>query len=308
MEDKLIQADSNEPIREHKLFRGIMLSFLFSLIVIGTMSLAFTAEFGIDGWKQINRNAFAQGGFIEPFKVQEVKEALEIDDDIIVPTDGFQYGIKLFREAVTEFFTFDKSDRQELNIKLIDERAKEIAILDARGDEIPNSVVKSYGDRIDRAERFISLQTDDNENIDARTVVRSGLEVHKIRFLDKIQALQDQSSESRLTMVVQEFGDRIVSIVSRIDIDEVAIVKNTIPIVKQLQVNIKLAEMVGDVDTVKREMAALEEIDDKLNRLHLASLCPSPIKTLAIATFEDIQLQCPIAVLIEEQIRDELEN
>lgn len=290
MEDKLIQADSNEPIREHKLFRGIMLSFLFSLIIIGSIS------------------AFGQGGFIEPFKVQEVKEALEIDDDIIVPTDGFRYGIKLFREAVTEFFTFDKSDKEELNIRLIDERAKEIAILDARGDVIPDSVVKSYGDRIDRAERFITLQTDDNENIDTRTVVRSALEQHKIRFLDKIEALQDKPSDSILTRVVQEFGDRIESIVNRIDQDEVAIVKNTIPIVKLIQSNIKLAEMVGDVDTVKRQMAELEEIDDKLNRLHLASLCTSPIKTLSITSFEDIQRQCPLAVLIEDQIRDELEN
>lgn len=290
MEDKQIQADSNEPIREHKLFRGIMLSFLFSLIVIGSIS------------------AFGQGGFIEPFKVQEVKEALEIDDNIVVPTDGFRYGIKLFREAVTEFFTFDKSDKEELNIRLIDERAKEIALLDARGDEIPDSVVKSYGDRIDRAERFISLPTDNNENIDTRTVVRSALEQHKIRFLDKIEALQDKPSDSILTRVVQEFGDRIESIVNRIDQDEVAIVRNTIPIVKQLQANIKLAEMVGDVDTVKREMAELEEIDDKLNRLHLASLCTSPIKTLSITSFEDIQSQCPLAILIEDQIRDELEN
>ncbi len=289
MEEKQIQAYPDEPIRQHKLFRGIMLSFLFSLIVIGSIS------------------AFGQG-FIEPFKVQEVKEALEIDDNIIVPTDGFRYGIKLFREAVTEFFTFDKSDKEELNIRLIDERAKEFAILDARGDEIPDSVVKSYGDRIDRAERFISLPTDDNENIDTRTVVRSALEQHKIRFLDRIQALQDQPSDSRLTKIVQEFEDRIESIVNRIDIDEVAIVRNTIPIVKQLQANIRLAEMVGDVDTIKREMAELEEIDDKLNRLHLASLCTSPIRTLSITSFEDVQRQCPIAILMEDQIRDELEN
>ena len=289
MESEQIQAIPDGPIR-HKLFRGIMLSFLFSIIVIGSIS------------------AFAQGGFIEPFKVQEVKEALEIEDNIVVPTDGFRYGIKLFREAVTEFFTFDRSDKEEFNVELINERAKEIALLDARGDEIPDSVVKSYGDRIDRAERFISLPTDANENIDTRTVVRSALEQHKIRFLDRIQALQDQPSDSRLTKIVQEFEDRIESIVNRIDIDEVAIVRNTIPIVKQLQANIRLAEMVGDVDTIKREMAELEEIDDKLNRLHLASLCTSPIKTLSLTSFEDIQRQCPIAILIEDQIRDELEN
>lgn len=291
MEEKQIQAYSDEPIRQHKLFKGIMLSFLFSLIVIGSIS------------------AFGQGFIeVEPFKVQEVKEALEIDDNIVVPTDGIRYGIKLFRESVTEFFTFDRSDKEEFNIKLIDERAKEIAILDARGDEIPDSVVKSYGDRIDRAERFISLPTDNIENIDTRTVVRSALEQHKIRFLDKIEALQDKPSDSILTKVVQEFGDRIESIVDRIDQDEVAIVKNTIPVVKQKQANIKLAEMVGDVDTIKREMAELEEIDDKLNRLHLASLCTSPIKTLSITSFEDIQRQCPIAILVEDQIRDELEN
>lgn len=291
MEEKQIQAYSDEPIRQHKLFKGIMLSFLFSLIVIGSIS------------------AFGQGFIeVEPFKVQEVKEALEIDDNIVVPTDGIRYGIKLFRESVTEFFTFDRSDKEEFNIKLIDERAKEIAILDARGDEIPDSVVKSYGDRIDRAERFISLPTDNIENIDTRTVVRSALEQHKIRFLDKIEALQDKPSDSILTKVVQEFGDRIESIVDRIDQDEVAIVKNTIPVVKQKQANIKLAEMVGDVDTIKRELAELEEIDDKLNRLHLASLCTSPIKTLSITSFEDIQRQCPIAILVEDQIRDELEN
>lgn len=289
MEEKQIQADP-DGLRQHKLFKGIMLSFLFSIIVIGSIS------------------AFGQGGFIEPFKVQEVKEALDIDDNIVVPTDGFRYGIKLFREAVTEFFTFDRSDKEELNIKLIDERAKEIAILDARGDEIPDSVVKSYGDRIDRAERFISLRTDDNESIDTRTVVRSALEQHKIRFLDKIEALQDKPSDSVLTRIVQEFGDRIESILDRIDQDEVAIVKNTISVVKQKQENIRLAEMVGDVDTIKREMAELEEIDDKLNRLHLASLCTSPIKTLSLTSFEDIQRMCPIAVLIEDQIRDELEN
>ena len=307
METKQIQADSDEPIRQHILFNGIMLFFLFSLIAIGSMSLAFTAEFGIDGWKQINRNAFAQG-VIEPFRAQEdlVKEALEIDEDVVLPTDGFfQYGLKIFRESIAELFTFDSSDKEELNVRLIDERAKEIAILDARGEDIPDGVIKNYADRIDRAEKFISLTSDSNESIDTRTVVRTALELHKTRFLDRIEALQDKPSDSVLSRVVSDFGDRIQSIIDRIDQDEIAIVKNTIPIIKQKQANIRIAEMAFDIDTINREMRELEEIDDKLNRLALARLCSEPIKTLSLNTFDDVVKLCPIAKLMENEIKDE---
>lgn len=290
MEAEQIQANSDEPIRHHKLFRGIMLSFLFLIIAMGSIS------------------AFGQGFIdVRPFSEQEIKEVLEIDTDenVVIPADGFRYGIKLFRESITEFFTFDKSDKEELNVRLIDERAKEIVISEARGEPIPDSVVKSYGERIDRAERFIVLQTDDNENIDTRTIVRTALEEHKARFLDRIQALTDSPSQSALSKVIEGFGDRIEDILMRIDQDEIAIVKNTIPIVQQKQANIKLAEMAGDVERIKLEMRELEEIDDKLNRLHLASFCTSPIKTLSLTSFEDIERDCPIAVLLEDEIRNE---
>jgi hypothetical protein len=290
MEDTAqIHASSYEPNRKHKLFRGIMLSFLFTIIIIGVASV------------------FGQGiPEDRSKKVEDIKQVLEIDEDVVLPTDGIQYQFKLFRETLSEIFTFDKSDKEKLNVRIIDERAKEIAILEAKGENIPDNVVRNYSDRLTRAERFISLTSDDNENIDTRTVVRTALEEHKTRFIDKIQRLEEQPSNTVLTRVASDFGDRINDIVNRIDRDEVSIVKNTIPIVKQKQQNIKLAEIAGDVATIKKEIKELEEIDDKLNRLHLAKLCVRPIKTLSITSFDDVKRDCPFAILMEDEIREEL--
>ena len=63
--------------------------------------------------------------------------------------------------------------------------------------------------------------------------------------------------------------------------------------------------MAFDIDTINREMRELEEIDDKLNRLALARLCSEPIKTLSLNTFDDVVKLCPIAKLMENEIKDE---
>ena len=43
-------------------------------------------------------------------------------------------------------------------------------------------------------------------------------------------------------------------------------------------------------------------------RIAGALLCISPIKTLQIATFEDIQQRCPLATLMEDEIRAEFDS
>jgi hypothetical protein len=312
METEQIHAITDEPIRQHKLFRGIMLSFLFSIIIMGFVS-AFgqgvpsgPSFFG----DQIPERTFNAGGIPQDrsVRVAQVEQALEINEEVTIPSDGISYSFKRIGETIREIFTFDRSDKEELNIRIIDERAKEIALSDARGEQIPDDVVKDYSDRIDRAEKFITLTNDDNENIDTRTIVRTALEEHKTRFLDRIQALEDKPSNTILQRVVSQFGDRITSIVARIDMDEVNIVKNTIPIVKQKQANIKLAEIAGDIDRIRLEMKELEEIDDKLNRLHIAKLCNEPIKTLSLTTFRDIERICPVAALMEDEIKRELDR
>jgi len=287
METEQIHANIDEPkSSSHKLFRGIMLSFLFSLIIFGYIS------------------AFGQEGGVPEVRtqVEEVKEVLEIDDEIVLPTDGFRYGIKKLGETIREIFTFDKENKERLNVELADERAKEMAVLSARGDEIPDTVIIDYKKRIDQASRLISLRTDQNEDIETRTAVRVALEEHLTEILNR---LETDPSNTNLGRIISDFRQEVMMIIANIDQDEVEIVKNTIPIVQQKQANIKLAEMAGDVDQVKQEIAELEEIDDKLNRLHLAEFCTSRIKTLSITSFEDIQSNCPVAVVLEDEIRSE---
>lgn len=290
MESEQIHASIDEPKSSHKVFRGIMLSFLFILIAVGFYS------------------AFGQG-IIEPFQREiQVKQTLEIDEDVITPGDGIRYQFKLIGETFTELFTFDKSEKERLNVRLIDERAKEMAILDAREQEVPESLVRNYSERIDRAERFVILPSDANENLDTREVVRSALEEHKIRFIDRINSLRDKPSNTVLDRVVDEFGDRITSIVARIDQDEVDLVKNTIPIIREKQQVIRSAEMNKDVELLQLKMKELEEIDDKLNRLHLSKLCKEPIRSLSLNTFEDVVRLCPIAKVMEDDIKKEFEQ
>jgi len=302
MDSKLIQSQNRDdiPPTQHRVFRGIMLGFLLSIIVAGSVSI-------------VSAQVTTPGGGVpgsNPFVEEQIREIFQVDvnEDVTLPTDGFSYALKRIGEGFTEFFTFDRIEKEKVNADLIDERAKEIAILDARGVDIPDDVVKNYSDRIQRAERFVHLQTTENDEIDARKVVRERLEAHKVLFLDKISALSDQPSNTRLTQIVSEFGDKIDSIVMRIDADEVAIVKNTIPIIQERKMVLMVAEMQGDVELVKTIMADLEEIDDKLNRLHLADFCISPIKTLQIATFEDIAERCPLATLMEDEIRAEFDS
>ena len=292
METEQIHVNIDEPkSSSHKLFKGIMLSFLFSLIIFGYIS-AFgqTMEGGVPEVRT---------------QVEEVKEVLEINDDIILPTDGFRYGIKKLGETIREVFTFDKVNKERLNVDLADERAKEMAILSARGDKIPDEVVLDYNKRIDQAARLISLRTDQNEDIEARSAVRAKLEEHLTEILNR---LETDPSNTNLGRIISDFRQEVMMIIANIDQDEVEIVKNTIPIVQQKQTNIKLAEMAGDVVQVKKEIAELEEIDDKLNRLHLAEFCTTRIKTLSLTSFEDIKSNCPVAILMEDEIRSEFKD
>lgn len=281
METEQIHANDEHKSSSHKLFRGIMLSFLFTLIIFGYIS------------------AFAQT------PEEQVKEVLEIDEDIVLPTDGLRYSFKKITETFREILTFDKENKEKLNIEIADERAKEMAVLSARGERIPNDVVIDYNKRIEQASRLISLRTDQNTDIETRSTVRAALEEHLTEILNKVET---DPSNTNLGRIISDFRQEVMMIIANIDQEEVDIVKNTIPIVQQKQTNIKLAEMVGDAERVRQEVAELEEIDDKLNRLHLAEFCDRPIKTLSLTSFEDIKENCPMAEIIEDEIRTEFTN
>jgi len=186
MESEPIQ-DSDESISSsHRVFRGIMLSFLFSLIIIGIIAL-----YGIEAFAQfpepVREPDFTRMGGVpedRSAKVAEVKEILMIDEDIVLPSDGFRYLFKKIGEGFREAFTFNPIDKEILNVELINERAKEIAIISAQGEPLPEDVVKNYNDRVDRAGRFVQLQTPANENIERRTEVRAAIEEHKKLVLD----------------------------------------------------------------------------------------------------------------------------
>jgi len=296
------QADTDRS--SHRVFKGIMLSFLFSIIIIGLIVLT-----GLDVFAQnppLPKQA-AVGGVPEDrsAKVAEVKEILEIDEEIILPSDGFRYVFKKIGEGFREAFTFDKVDKEILNVELINERAKEIAIISAQGKPLPEDVVKDYNDRVDQASRFTQLQTDANENIERRTEVRSAIEEHKKFILDRIET---EPSNTPLGMVIGDFRQRISNIILNIDEQEVSEVRNTLPIIREKQLAIKLHEMTGNVDEIKRIMADLEEIDEKLNRLHLAQLCTSPIRTLSLDTVSDIVKLCPLARMVEGELQDEIDQ
>jgi hypothetical protein len=288
------------------IFRGIMLSFLFTIIIIGFIVLVGIEAFAIDlpTEQPTPRN---DGGVPEDRsdKVAEVKEILEIDEEIILPSDGFRYVFKKMGEGFREAFTFDKVDKELLNVELINERAKEIAIISAQGESLPEDVVENYNDRVDRAGRFVSLQTPENENIERRTEVREAIEQHKKLVLDRIET---QPSNSPLGMVISDFRQRISNIILNIDEQEVSEVRNTLPIIRQKQMNIKLAEMVGDTEQIQKEIRELEEIDAKLNRLHLARLCTEPIRTLTLDTASDFVKLCPIAQVVEGELQDEIDR
>jgi len=91
-------------------------------------------------------SAFAEG---EAIVEEAEKEILEIEEDIILPTDGLSYTFKIIGEGFREFFTFDGAEKEKLNEELIEEREREIAILTLQGEQIPDTVVKDYKKRID---------------------------------------------------------------------------------------------------------------------------------------------------------------
>jgi len=109
-------------------------------------------------------------------------------------------------------------------------------------------------------------------------------------------------------MIINDFRQRISQIILNIDEQEVAEVRNTLPIIRQHQMNIRLAEMIGDVEQIQKEMRGLELIDEKLNRLHLAQLCSEPIRTLTLDAASDFVTLCPIAQLIEGELQDEIDR
>ncbi len=307
MESEPIRANPDEPNRQHIIFRGIMLCFLFSIIIIGVIALVGIEAFAIDlPTEQTERQNV--GGVPEDkssAKVAEVKEILMIDEDIVLPSDGFRYVFKKMGEGFREAFTFNKIDKELLNVELINERAKEIAIISAQGEPLPEDVVENYNDRVDRAGRFVDLQTDANENIERRTEVREAIEQHKKLILDRIET---QPSNTPLGMIISDFRQRISDIILNIDEQEVAEVRNTLPIIRQKQQNILLAEMVGDTEQIQKEIRELQEIDEKLNRLHLARLCTEPIKTLSLDTASDFVKLCPIAQIVEGELQDEIDR
>lgn len=302
MESEQIQADSDEPISSHKLFRGIMLSFLFFIITIG-----FVSAFGFQHITPQEPRQFQTGGVPEDRsqRVAEVKEILKIDEDIILPSDGIQYFFKKVGEGFREAFEFDKVEKELLNVELINERAKEIAVISAQGEPIPADVLKNYNDRINRASRFVELQTDANENIERRTEIRAAIQEHRDNVLNLVET---QPSNTPLGRIISDFRQRVADIIMNIDEQEVAEVRNTLPIIREKQLLIKRAEMTGDVDEIRRLMDELAEIDEKLNRLHLAKLCSSPIKTLSLNTATDIVQLCPIAAVVEGEIQDEIDR
>ena len=72
--------------------------------------------------------------------------------------------------------------------------------------------------------------------------------------------------------------------------------------------DIKMAEMVGDVEQIRKSMRELEIIDEKLNRLHMAQLCTEPITTLTVDTATDFVALCPIARFVEGELQDEIDR
>lgn len=307
MESEQIQ-DSDESISSsHRVFRGIMLSFLFAIIIIGFIALS-----GIEAFAQfpepVREPDFTRAGGVpedRSAKVAEVKEILMIDEDIVLPSDGFRYVFKKIGEGFREAFTFNPIDKEILNVELINERAKEIAVISAQGEPLPEDVVENYNDRVDRAGRFVQLQTDANVNIERRTEIRAAIEEHKKLVLDLVEL---EPSNTPLGMIISDFRQRISQIILNIDEQEVSEVRNTLPIIRQHQMNIRLAEMAGDVEQIQKEMRGLELIDEKLNRLHLAQLCSEPIRTLTIDTASDFVSLCPIAQIIEGELQDEIDR
>jgi len=307
MESEPIHDSDESSSSSHRVFRGIMLSFLFSIIIIGLIALSGIGAFAQFPEPVREPDFTRMGGVPEDrsAKVAEVKEILMIDENIVLPSDGFRYFFKKIGEGFREAFTFNPVDKELLNVELINERAKEIAVISAQGEPLPEDVVKDYNDRVDRAGRFVQLQTDANINIERRTEIRAAIEEHKKLVLDLVEL---EPSNTPLGMIISDFRQRISQIILNIDEQEVAEVRNTLPIIRQHQMNIRLAEMAGDVEQIRKEMRGLEEIDEKLNRLHLAQLCSEPIRTLTLDTASDFVTLCPIAQLIEGELQDEIDR
>jgi hypothetical protein len=307
MESERIHDSDESSSSSHRVFRGIMLSFLFSIIIIGLIALVGIEAFAFQHITPLNADERQMGGIPEDrsAKVAEVKEILMIDEEIILPSDGFRYVFKKMGEGFREAFTFDKVDKEILNVELINERAKEIAVISAQGEPLPENVVQDYNDRVDRAGRFVQLQTDAHENIERRTEVRAAIEEHKKLVLDKIET---EPSDTPFGMIISDFRQKISQIILNIDEQEVFEARNTLPAIRQHQMDIKMAEMVGDVEQIQKSMRELEIIDEKLNRLHMAQLCTEPIRTLTVDTATDFVALCPIAQFVEGQLQDEIDR
>ncbi len=120
-------------------------------IIVLTLGVAFLLGFGY------SPPAHAQFTN-EPFFLQEIPKFSLANDSLlksISPSTDFGYALKIFREDVSEAFTFDPEKKAELKLKHAQERQDEINQLDFSGNQIPLEIEERRIQKLNEARILI---------------------------------------------------------------------------------------------------------------------------------------------------------
>jgi len=155
--------------------------------------------------------------------------------DIAPPVD-FNWQLKVFREDVAEFFTFDPVEKAELKLEHAIERQLEIDNLDQRGFAIPIEYEERRVAKVNEASDLLNESTQmgrviDQHIVDAFDTLRTMSELNDIRILYsqlETVAVADQQTKERYNAKVNALQTWQDNCTGEFDIDAILPVRTAI--------------------------------------------------------------------------------
>ena len=155
--------------------------------------------------------------------------------DIAPPVD-FNWQLKVFREDVREFFTFDPVEKAELKLEHAQERQAEIDNLDQRGFAIPIEYEERRVTKVNEASDLLNESTEkgrviDQDIVDAFDTLRTMSELNDIRILySQLEtiAVADQQTKERYNAKVNALQTWQDNCTGEFDIDAILPVRTAI--------------------------------------------------------------------------------
>lgn len=154
----------------------------------------------------------------------------------LAPPVDFNWQLKVFREDVAEFFTFDPVEKAELKLAHAEERQLEIDNLDQRGFAIPIEYEERRVAKMNEASDLLNKSTEEgrviNQDIvDAFETLRTMAELNDIRVLYsqlETVAIADQQTKDRYNAKVNSLQTWQDNCIGEFDIDAVLPVRSAI--------------------------------------------------------------------------------